>query len=157
MKSEADFQGKSDREYCMYSKWRQENQGNMERQKWSDHSVGFPLLPSPSAPRRLTFPPSLFLCGPELWVIPKQSALIQGKRPHSGPYWRTLFWTHCRHTDAPMYSCSLQSHTMVGCTAAFNAILLQQPQTRLFKCARFRLSLIMVVSFGLHVWYFRFT
>lgn len=39
--------------------------------------AGFLLLPSTAAPRRSTFPP-LFLCGPELRVIPKQSALIQG-------------------------------------------------------------------------------
>lgn len=36
-------------------------------------------FPSPAAPRRSAIPP-LFLCGPELRVIPKQSALIQGLR-----------------------------------------------------------------------------
>lgn len=55
-------------------KWRMEDEGN-----WANCLVGFPLLPSTAAPRRSTFPP-LFLCGPELRVIPKQSALIQGLR-----------------------------------------------------------------------------
>lgn len=60
----------------MKETWR----GSRAAARWK-FSVASPQLPSPAAPRRsMSPPPPLSLCGPELRVIPKQSALIQGAR-----------------------------------------------------------------------------